>query len=126
MTDTVPLQHWLAEHPSTDEVVARWQSPEGRFAFPDYTPTIPTFWDAVDAGGWPVDTLDYPTVMAAWRQAHGSALRVEQVVGMDRHTLFNALRAVQRGERFCDGAWEAFRNGVLHAMARAVIALEGG
>lgn len=127
MTDTQPLQRWLASHPDSDENVAAWQAPNGGLAFPDYTATITTFWDAVEALGWPVATGDYIAVLAAWRKANGGTLTIAQVGDLDRHTLFNALRAVQRSERFCDGAWEgAFRDGMLHALARAAITMEGG
>lgn len=126
MTDTALLERWLADHPSTDEVVAEWRAPTGGMSFPAYSATIDDFWEAVEALGWPVETRDYHAVLAAWRAEHAEVADVEQIAAMDRHTLFNRLRSVQRSERFGDGNWEAaFRGGVMHALARALVAMEG-
>lgn len=135
MSDLRPLRDWLASHPSPDEPVATLHlgvpvSGEGAsvlgFPWHDYGPALPTFWEAVRATDWEAaDTQDYMTIVDRWLGAAGAdRLQPAHFARMDRATLYNALRWLDRGERFSDGLWaRAFQDGLLHAAARALIAL---
>lgn len=136
MTDLVPLRAWLAAHPTNEQPAGTMHGGEVT-VLPDgtrsttmpwvaYDPLLDELWTALAAAGWDeVDTRDYLDVVARWRTHTGrEVIGLDDLAGMDRVTLFNALRWYNRGERFCDGLWSAaWQDGTLHAGARAVLAL---
>lgn len=134
--DFGPLRAWLAAHPSPDEPVGVYQSgPESRtedghrvisLGYFDYGPAIDELWTAIDATDWDAtDTTDYLAVTTRWQESNGvERVGPADVTRMDRATLLNQLRWIQRGERFCDGHWAAeWQAGTIHAAARALLAL---
>jgi hypothetical protein len=123
-------------HPRREETVARTRGGDVTVGadgtrvittpWPDYTRTIPDFWDALTGvPGWSHgNTQDYLGVVRRWRESEKlDTILPEHLERMDRATLLNFLRWIDRGERFCDGHWSsAFKGGLFHAAARALIA----
>ena len=68
---------------------------------------------------------DYPEWRDRFLQAAGaSSFTPEMVAGMTRQDCRYLLRTIQRGERFCDGAWaSAHAQGLFHAIARRLMEL---
>ena len=134
--DLRPLRDWLAAYPEPDPGAvayregSRTTQPDGTQHFTvgwyDYSPAFAAFWEALEASGWNHDeTSRYDVVVREWKAWHGpDGIGARFAPIMDRRTLRNVLRFYQRGERFCDGMWAtAWRDGFLHAAARALIAL---
>lgn len=137
MSDVAPLRAWLATYPTPAEPVdvvhagsVEKQADGTETITMDHMPygdAILALWDALDQAGWAeIDTSDYLAVVDQWRARTGRpTIDSDGFADMDRHTLFNALRWFNRGERFCDGLWaSAWKSGQLHAGARAVLALQ--
>ncbi len=135
--DLQPLRDWLAAHPTPEERIAEWGggeagqrengTPAMTLPYPDYTPTIVAFWAALEAAGWrEVDTSDYMAVTDRWSGTNQiGQVMPKHLAAMDRATLLNFLRSIERSERFCDGTWVShFENGFLHAAAVALTAAE--
>jgi hypothetical protein len=94
-----------------------------------YLPVMDRIWETFFLAGFgDRGQEDYP----AWRdrflsRAGADSFTPEMVAGMTHSDCRYLLRAIQRAERFCDGAWaEAHAQGLFHALARRLMELAGG
>lgn len=121
--DLGPLRVMLAEQPAADrQIIAGRAFPFGTA----YVPAIDRWWEAFRAAGFPdVGQQAYSERIEHYCAARSiDGIEPRHVPEMDRETVLNLLRLIQREERFCDGAWaDWYRRGLFHAIARRLIDL---
>ena len=124
--DLGPLRAALAELPPPErDMIADRAFPFGT----SYCRAIDAWWEAFAAAGFPgAGQHDYSTRIEAYCATHGieDGIELRHVAAMDRDSLLNLLRLIQREERFCDGAWADWhRRGMFHAIAERCVAIVG-
>ena len=94
-----------------------------------YLPAMGRIWATFRLVGFRKEgQYDYGQWRDAWLKRWGAdCFTPEQVAEMSRADCHYLLRTIERGERFCDGAWaSAHEQGLFHAVARRLMQLAGG